>query len=148
MTSEGEKGQHRAQLGNELESAPYWHLIGVRVDEIASGYCRLRGKGAKIVSGRGGRIRTDDLLNPIQVRYRAALRPDSTHASTRVPTPARTRSVPPGAAGLQRSEVVREGDDAGACQRHACELAAGQQAEALGQVVVHHARHQVEGEEQ
>src|SRR3972149_12118911 len=54
MTSEGEKGQHRAQLGNELESAPYWHLIGVRVDEIASGYCRLRGKRGenRIWSGR------------------------------------------------------------------------------------------------
>src|SRR3989304_6429517 len=42
MTSEGEKRQHWAQLGNELESAPYWRLRGVRVEEIASGYCRLR----------------------------------------------------------------------------------------------------------
>src|SRR3990170_8491169 len=42
MTSEGEKGQHWAQLGNELASAPYWRLLGVRVEEIASGYCRLR----------------------------------------------------------------------------------------------------------
>ncbi len=42
MTSEGEKRQHWAQLGNELESAPYWRLLGVRVEEIASGYCRLR----------------------------------------------------------------------------------------------------------
>ena len=29
-----------------------------------------------IDSGRGERIRTFDLLNPIQVRYQAALRPD------------------------------------------------------------------------
>src|SRR3972149_8664933 len=42
MTSEGEKGQHWAQLGNELESRPYWRLLGVRVDEFASGHCRLR----------------------------------------------------------------------------------------------------------
>ena len=26
--------------------------------------------------GRGGQIRTDDPLHPMQVRYRAALRPD------------------------------------------------------------------------
>ena len=32
------------------------------------------------VSGRGERIRTFDLLNPIQVRYQTALRPDrATH---------------------------------------------------------------------
>ncbi len=28
------------------------------------------------IYGRGGRIRTDDHLNPIQVRYQAALHPD------------------------------------------------------------------------
>ena len=31
---------------------------------------------ARFAHGRGDRIRTDDLLNPIQVRYRTALRPD------------------------------------------------------------------------
>src|SRR6266487_3841786 len=35
-------------------------------------------------AGRGGRIRTGDLLNPIQVRYRTALRPDEAHASIRL----------------------------------------------------------------
>ena len=34
------------------------------------------------VNGRGERIRTSDLLNPIQVRYRTALRPDENNAST------------------------------------------------------------------
>ena len=29
--------------------------------------------------GRGGQIRTDDPLHPMQVRYRAALRPDGTY---------------------------------------------------------------------
>jgi hypothetical protein len=32
-------------------------------------------------NGRGGRIRTGDLLNPIQVRYRTALRPAEAHPS-------------------------------------------------------------------
>ena len=31
---------------------------------------------AQTVRGRGGRIRTDDPLHPMQVRYRAAPRPD------------------------------------------------------------------------
>ena len=35
--------------------------------------------------GRGAAIRTRDLLNPIQVRYRTALRPDEAHASIRLP---------------------------------------------------------------
>jgi hypothetical protein len=29
-----------------------------------------------VTDGRGERIRTSDLLNPIQVRYQTALRPD------------------------------------------------------------------------
>ena len=35
--------------------------------------------------GRGERIRTFDLLNPIQVRYQAALRPDRGSQSTTAP---------------------------------------------------------------
>ena len=33
MTSEGERAQHWAQLGNGMESALYWRLLGVRVEE-------------------------------------------------------------------------------------------------------------------
>jgi hypothetical protein len=43
---------------------------------------------------RGGRIRTDDHLNPIQVRYQAALRPDATNRSGAL------HSIPQGAAGF------------------------------------------------
>lgn len=42
MTAEGEKGSYWAQLGKEMESWPYWRLLGVRVEEMAAGYCRLR----------------------------------------------------------------------------------------------------------
>jgi hypothetical protein len=41
--------------------------------------------------GRGGRIRTGDLLNPIQVRYRTALRPDEAMLA-RVPTAHKKRA--------------------------------------------------------
>ncbi len=47
-------------------------------------------------TGRGGPIRTGDHLNPIQVRYQAALRPDNRHYTkiavvwqgVRIPSPA------------------------------------------------------------
>ena len=32
--------------------------------------------------GRGGQIRTDDPLHPMQVRFRAALRPDGNYYNT------------------------------------------------------------------
>jgi hypothetical protein len=43
---------------------------------------RVLGADGGQIDGRGERIRTFDLLNPIQVRYQAALRPDRGWQST------------------------------------------------------------------
>src|SRR3712207_1243724 len=44
-----------------------------------------RGAISWVIRGRGGAIRTLDLLNPIQVRYQAAPRPEGGESITRVP---------------------------------------------------------------
>ena len=46
-----------------------------------------KGQGAKLLHSRDGGIRTRDPLNPIQVRYRTALRP------VRMPEPAQTEEL-------------------------------------------------------
>ena len=94
----------------------------------------------KGTNGRGGRIRTGDLLNPIQVRYRTALRPDEAHASIRLhPLQEKERAV-----GRSLEIRVRHRDGQQAAQRDSSELAGGPQTETVRQVVVHHACHQVE----
>jgi hypothetical protein len=65
-------------------------------------------------SGRGGRIRTVDLLNPIQVRYRTALRPDAAYAPKSIarenPSERRALAFPydlPGASSEAQSRSIR-----------------------------------------
>lgn len=42
MNSEERRRQRWAQLQKLLEAEPYWRLLGIRIDEIGEGYCRLR----------------------------------------------------------------------------------------------------------
>lgn len=42
MALEGDDQQRWAGLRDKLESDRYWRLLGVRVEEISDGYCRLR----------------------------------------------------------------------------------------------------------
>ena len=47
--------------------------------DAAGAPCLGAPAGDSAVNGRGGQIRTGDPLHPMQVRYRAALRPAPTH---------------------------------------------------------------------
>ena len=72
----------------------------------------LRGLLNAQISGRGGAIRTLDLLNPIQVRYQAAPRPDGGDSSrpdgrAPGPRPSPARALPSGAAGAPASAASR-----------------------------------------
>ncbi|MEE9229908.1 MAG: hypothetical protein V3U86_04310 [Acidobacteriota bacterium] len=41
MALEGDDQQRWAGLKGKLESDPYWHLLGVRVEEISDGFVGL-----------------------------------------------------------------------------------------------------------
>ena len=105
MTSEGEKGQHWAQLGNELESRPYWRLLGVRVEEIASGYCRLRLPfSADLLASDTGTVHPGALACLIELAVSAA-------AATLAPEPRSHYAVELSASFLARAtgHVVADG---------------------------------------
>lgn len=74
MASEGEEQELWARLRDSVESDPYWSLLGIRVEEISHGYCRLRLPFGKGVPGFGvGRVHNVALASLIEAAVRTAV---------------------------------------------------------------------------
>ena len=68
-----ERAARRQQLKARLEEEPFWRLLGIRLEEIAEGYCRLRLPLAEGVRNWGGPAHGGALASLVDVAVGTAL---------------------------------------------------------------------------